>query len=152
MLGGSETDLADLGDPVDQAGDLGTEAVLDIGQRDVGILDRIVQQRRDDTGLVQLQAGQDVGHGQRMCDIGLAGTPHLVPVRMRGEHVGAVDQVEIGLRRIGADALGDFKDAAHGCIPSERKKGQDARQPQSGGQISSSSRRCWAASAAWAAS
>ena len=73
------------------------EQPVDFGAGGVGILDRVVQERRRDGGVVELQLGEDRGHLQGMRDIGVAGVPLLLAVRLHGVDVGAVEQVLIGL-------------------------------------------------------
>ena len=43
-----EPDALELGDPVDDLRHLGAEVALDVGERDLGVLDRVVQQRGGD--------------------------------------------------------------------------------------------------------
>ncbi len=56
----------ELGDAVDQPRDLVAEQPLDVVEGGAGVLDRIVQQRRDDRGGVQPVVGQDAGDFERM--------------------------------------------------------------------------------------
>ena len=74
---GVELDPIELGDAVDDHRDLVTELALDVGQRDAGVLDGVVQQRRGDGDVVQAQLGDDLGHRDGVGDVGLAGLPVL---------------------------------------------------------------------------
>ena len=53
---GDEVELLDLGEAVDERADLRAEHLVDLGARDVGILDDVVQQRGRDGGVVELAA------------------------------------------------------------------------------------------------
>ncbi len=86
-----------LGDAIDQAGDLAAEAGLDLGQLDRGVLDHVVQQPGGDRGGVQPIAGQDVRHRDRMGDVGIAVVTALGAVRLRRQRIGRVDQPGIRL-------------------------------------------------------
>ena len=61
---GIELQPLELGDAVDDGGHLGTERGLDIGDRDLGVFDRVVQQGRGQRDLVEADVGHDPGHGQ----------------------------------------------------------------------------------------
>ena len=56
---GDEVEPLDLGQAVDEGADLRAEHLVDLGARDVGVLDDVVQQRRRDGGVVELQLGED---------------------------------------------------------------------------------------------
>ena len=107
---GVEVDPLQLGDPVDDRGDLGAEALLDLVEGDDGVLDRVVQQRGGDRDVVHPVAGDDAGHRQRMGDVRLAGASQLTlvrpgrqPVRL-GDGVGGAPRVEL------AELLDDLLD------------------------------------------
>ena len=84
--------------PSTSVGDLVPEALVDFGQLDRRILDHVVQQPGDDRGGIQPVAGQDVGHRQRVGDVGVAVVAPLRAVRLLGHHVRVVDQTGVGLR------------------------------------------------------
>ncbi len=77
-----EVDLADLGDAVDQAGDVLPELFLDLLLRADGVFDRIVEQARDDGRNVESERGHDLGDSQRMLQVRLSGLPHLALMRL----------------------------------------------------------------------
>ena len=56
---GDEVEPLDLGEAVDEGADLLAEHLVDLGARDVGVLDHVVQQRGGNGGVVELQLGQD---------------------------------------------------------------------------------------------
>ena len=70
---------------------------LDVGERDLGVLDGVVEQRGGDRDLVEADVGDDAGHGQRVVDVALAAGAQLAAVGLGGDLVGAVDR---GHRRL----------------------------------------------------
>ena len=82
--------LRQLGDAVDELGDLGAEALLDVGQAVLGVLGDVVEERRLDRGRVDPELGQDLGRGDRVGDVRLAGGALLALVggRPRGRTPG----------------------------------------------------------------
>ena len=64
-----EVDALELGDAVDDGRHLGTEPRLDVGDGHLGVLDRVVQERRREGDLVEPDLGDDPGHGDRMVDV-----------------------------------------------------------------------------------
>ncbi len=56
---GDQVEALDLGQAIDQGADLGPEHLVDLGTRGVGVFDDVMQQRRDDRGVVELQVGQN---------------------------------------------------------------------------------------------
>ena len=67
-----EADLVELGDAIDDLGDVVAEARGDVGLGDRRVLDDVVQDRADDGVGVQVQVGEDLRRGHRMRDVGLA--------------------------------------------------------------------------------
>ena len=96
-----ELDLAELGDAVDELGDLVAEQLADLGDGDVGVLDDVVQQRRLQRGGVEVQLGEDERDLDRVVHERLAALAHLPLVRLRGELVRLVEagQVRVGVVR-----------------------------------------------------
>ena len=74
----------------------GAEVTVDLGAGRVGVLDRVVQQRRGDGCVVELELGEDRGDLQRVGEVGVAGGPHLLAMRPHGIDIGAVEQVFVG--------------------------------------------------------
>ena len=95
---GDQVELLQLGQALDQRADLVAEQLVDLGPGGRGILDRVVQQRRHDRRVVELEVGQDRGHFERMGEEGIARGPGLRPVRLHGVDVGAVEQGLVGVR------------------------------------------------------
>ena len=63
---GDEVELFQLGQPLDQMADLMAEQPVDLGAGGVGILDRVVQERRGDGRVVKLKVGEDGGDLERV--------------------------------------------------------------------------------------
>ena len=78
------------------------KSALDVLQRDLGVLDRVVQQRGGDGRLVEADLGDDAGDGERMVDVALAARAQLGAVRLRGDLVGVGDRGDARLRVAGA--------------------------------------------------
>ena len=69
---GDEVELFQLGQPLDQLADLMAEQPVDLGAGGVGILDRVVQERRGDGRVVELKVGEDRGDLERVREIRIA--------------------------------------------------------------------------------
>ena len=78
-------ELRQLRDAVDELGDLGPEALLDVGQAVLGVLGDVVEERRLDGDRLDAEVGQDLGRGDRVGDVRLAGRPQLALVGVDGE-------------------------------------------------------------------
>jgi len=68
-----------LGHTIDQAGDFLAEPGFDLRQLDRRVLDDVVQQAGDDRGDIEPIAGQNLGYGDRMRNVGIAVVAPLVP-------------------------------------------------------------------------
>ncbi len=101
-------DLAELGDPVDQSGDVGPEQFLDLLRSRDRILDRVVEDRGDDRLVVEAEVGEDSGHFDRVAVIRIARRPFLGAVRFHREDIGAVDHRLVGVRVVGPYFLEKF--------------------------------------------
>ena len=111
---GDEVEAADLGEAVDQRADLGAEQLIDLGPRDGRVLDHVVQQRRDDGRVVELQIGEDGRDFERVGEIGFAGGALLVAVRLHGIDVGAVEERLIRLGIVVENSLDELVLPHHG--------------------------------------
>ena len=100
---GDEVELGDLGQAIDEGGNLGAELLLDFRFRRLGILDRVVKKGSGNGGRVELHLGQDGGDFQRVVEIGFPRGALLVAMRLHGIDIGPVEEVLI---RIGV-VLGD---------------------------------------------
>ena len=85
---------ADLGHPVDQLGDLLAELVLQGLAGGEGVLEDVVEQADGGADVIELEVGEQVGDGDRVAQVGLAGAPLLVLVHLGRE---VVDRAQPGL-------------------------------------------------------
>ena len=88
----------ELGEALDELPDVVAEYVVDIGTGRVGVLDRVMQERRGDRRVVKLQIGENGGDFERMGEIGVAGGALLTAMRLHGVDIGAIEEVLVGLR------------------------------------------------------
>ncbi len=102
-LGGRQLKVGQLGDAIDQSGDLGAELTLDLGKGRSRVLDGVVQKGGDDGGVVELLLGQDRRHRDGMGEITLARMAHLAFVHLVAIGIRPADQVGVGLRVIVLD-------------------------------------------------
>ena len=98
-----EVHLGELGDAVDQHGDLVAELVLDPGERRARVFDDVVQQRRGDGDRVELELGGVEGGAHGVMDVGLAALAALPAVQDAGRHEGARDELAVGVRVVPRD-------------------------------------------------
>jgi hypothetical protein len=102
---GLQLKLGQLGDALDQLGDFLAEQLGDLFLGDRGVLDHVVQQRRDDGRGVEPVFGQDARHLDGVGVVGIAAGPGLRAVHAHGVDIGAVQQGFVGRRIVGVDAL-----------------------------------------------
>ena len=95
-----------LGDAVNQAGDLLAEASLDLLQLVRRVLDDVMQQGGGDRRHIKPVAGQNICYGNRMRKIRIAVFAPLGAVRFLSQCVGSIDQAGISLRIIFVDLAG----------------------------------------------
>ena len=114
LLARRERDGADLGDALDDVGDLGAEQLLDALDRRERVFDDVVEQAGGDGHGVELHVGQEIGDGERVDEVGLAGMAHLSPVLERREDVGPPEQLDVGVRAVGPDFFEEILEANHG--------------------------------------
>src|SRR5690606_7359208 len=98
-------DAVQLGDPVDQGGDLGPELDDDLLEGDVGVLNRVVEQGGGDGGGVEPVVSQVPGYGQGVGYVGVAGLSELAGMGAVGQFVGAPEEVDVALGVVGAVGL-----------------------------------------------
>ncbi len=108
-LVGLQFEARQLGDAVDQTGDLGTEALLDVAERRDGVLDRVVQQPGRHRGGVELHLGEQPGHLDRVGEIRITQLAHLCAVRLHRIDVGAVKHRLVRLRIVGFDQIDEVR-------------------------------------------
>ena len=104
-LARDEIELLQLGQALDQMADVGAEDLVDLGARGRRVLDRVVQQRRRDRGVVELEVGQDRRDLERVGKVRIAGGALLLAMRLHGVDIGAVEQRLVGVRVVAADPL-----------------------------------------------
>ena len=122
----AELDLVELGDAVDQLGDVGAEALGDLVLRGRRVLDDVVQDRRDDRRRIQVQVGEDVGDRDRMGDVRLAAQALLAFVGLGAELVGVADAIDLRRRQVGLELVEQLRDADRAS--SGRQQTQDGRR------------------------
>ena len=105
---GGEIELVEFGQAVDQAADFDAEHVVEFLARDGRVLDRVVQHGGDDGRVVQLELGENRGDFERVREIGIARGALLRAVRLHREHIGAIQQILVGLRIVAPHALHQF--------------------------------------------
>src|SRR5262249_8232587 len=106
LLAALELDPRQLRDALDEVGDLAAELgpeLLDVGAR---VLEDVVQERRRDRLLVEMQLRADARDAERVMDELLAGPADLPLVRTVGELEGPPKQVTVDLGVVVGD-LGD---------------------------------------------
>ncbi len=95
LLVGTQSDPAELRDPVNEPSNLGPELALDLLRGEGGVLHGVVQQRGRDRLGVKLQVGQDGGDLERVIHVLLAGQAVLARVGVRGALVRLSDHLLI---------------------------------------------------------
>ena len=120
-LARDEVELLELGEALDQVADVLAEQLVDLGAGRLGVLDGVVQQRGDDRRIVELEVGEDRGDLERMGEIRVAGGAQLLAMRLHGVHVGAVEQLLVGVRVVLADALDQLVLAHHRRLGAGRR-------------------------------
>ena len=110
---GDEVELLDFGQTIDQCANLLAELQVDLGARNVGVLDHVVQQGRRNGGVVELELGQDGCDFEGMRKVGITGEAFLVPVRPHGINIGTVEQRLVGARIVLLDPFHQLVLAHH---------------------------------------
>ena len=100
FLAVGEVQLVQLGDAIDQLGHGFAELLGDVAARQRGVLDGVVQDRRDQGLDIQPLLGQHLRHRHRMGDVGLAGLAHLPGMRRRAHRPGPPQQRALRLRQV----------------------------------------------------
>ena len=124
LLAVLEADLIELGDAIDDLGDIVTEARGDIGLGDRGVFDDVVQDRPDDGVGVQMQVGEDLGGRHRMGDVRFAGDTLLALVCGGAELGGLADAFDLLVRQVGGDLAQQLLDARRAAF----RAGQQPQQ------------------------
>ena len=111
---GDQVEFLDLGEAVDQRSDLAAEQRVDLAACRIGVLDRVMQQRGRDGGVVKAHLGQDRRHFQGMGKVRGAGGTLLIAVRLHGIDIRAVEQGLVRARVIREHPLNKLVLAHHG--------------------------------------
>ncbi|MCO4699404.1 hypothetical protein LRR80_05499 [Streptomyces sp. RO-S4] len=128
LRGGPVVDLLQLGDAVDEVADLLAELLAHLLERDVGVLDGVVQQRGGQRRGLGAEFGQDEGDGERVGDVRLAALAHLSAVRGLGQHIGAAQRFEVGVGVVGSVRLDDVSDGVGQPVAGGRSQQRGAAQ------------------------
>ncbi len=107
-------ELGELGDPVNETGDLATESLLDVRDGGVGVLGDVVEKGGGECLSVHLEGRQVVRDLHRVGDVRLAGGPQLPLVSGGGDLVGALDQADVDARPMASRLCDDFLDGPRG--------------------------------------
>src|SRR5690349_24153857 len=107
FLRGSEREVTDLRQSIDDLGDLSTELGFDVVDGDVGVFDNIVDQSAGDGCRVQLQIHENLGDLDAVGDVLVPRQAFLALVGLLAEPVGARQEVPIeSIREAGLQPLG----------------------------------------------
>ncbi len=113
FFSGREINLADLGDALDDVGNLFAEFLADFNGGDRGVFDRVVEQAGGDGNGIHFHVGENVADFERMHQVGLARGPGLSRVVLLGEFVGSLDQVEVVVGTVLAQLPHQLAEAGH---------------------------------------
>lgn len=92
FFGTAQFDLAELGDAIDQEGDVTPELFFDFSERHLGILGDIMEESGDQRLFIHTDLGQDLGHMEGMDDIVFTGFSLLAMMSFLGKLVGSHDE------------------------------------------------------------
>jgi hypothetical protein len=127
---GTELQVGQLGDAIDQLGDLRSELGADAFLAGRGVLHHIVQDGGDDGLVVHPHLAHGAGDRQRMVDVRLPGLARLPFVRLRPEQIGPVDLVDLVRLEVGLQLSAQVADqesrgvgGRSGDGPDDRKRG-----------------------------
>jgi hypothetical protein len=95
-----EVDAAELGDPVDEEGDLLAEALLDVLEGRLRVLHHVVHERGGHARGVELHLRDHRGHARRVHEVGVAGLAQLPVVHRLGVEEGVGQEVDVDVRLV----------------------------------------------------
>ncbi len=110
-----EVELLDLGQALDQPADILAEGGVDLRARRIGVLDRVVEERRGDRRVVELEIGEDAGDFERMGEVGVAVGAPLRAMLLHGIDIGLVEQVLVRAWIVARHPLDKLVLAHHGA-------------------------------------
>jgi hypothetical protein len=93
----SVLDLVKLGNTIDEHGNLFAKVLAKLIQRVVSVLYGVVQESRNNCDGTDAEVRENLRHGQRVGDVGLATLASLALMKFFGNFVGPLDQTGIGL-------------------------------------------------------
>src|SRR5690606_21631671 len=102
---GTELDLGELGNAVDQLGDLLAELLGNLVLYGGGVFENVVQDGGNERGLVHAHSREDAGDRDGMRDVRFAGEALLPLVRLGAEAVGAFDVLHLVFGQVGAHGI-----------------------------------------------
>ena len=122
-----QLEVRQLGDAIDQFGNLTTKPLFHFGVGGFRILNRVVQQGGDDGRIVHLLFGQKHGHSDRMSEIRLPRLAHLPIVHLLTEGISVGKHFSISAGVVGADQPNQIVCCGHsGPTPSSGGPGLSA--------------------------
>ncbi len=89
--------LGDLREAVDDVGDRAPELLLHVGDRELRVLDDVVQQTGGDRHRIELQLGENLRDLDRVRDVRLARVAALAAVRLFAVAIGVHEQIAVEL-------------------------------------------------------
>jgi hypothetical protein len=107
-------ELGELGHAVDELRHLGSETLLNVLQSEVRILRHVVQDRGRHGDRIDADVGEDLGRGQRVGDIRLAGYARLAVVRHLGHLESGPERRQVCLRVVPGDGVAHVPEARLG--------------------------------------
>ncbi len=103
LLSGGEVHLGELGDAVDEHGDLAAKLLLDPAERRACVLDDVVEERRGDGDGVELELRGVQGRADRVVDVRLPALSALPAVQERRRHEGPGDELVVDVCVVALD-------------------------------------------------
>ncbi len=113
LLPAREGQLADLGDAVDELGDIVAEPLDQDGLGGGRVLQHVVEEPRGDRRRVHPELDQEPGDGQGVDVVGLARDPPLAAVHLLGELVGPPHDVDVPPRLVAGDLGQEVAQSSH---------------------------------------
>jgi hypothetical protein len=124
LLATLELDLVELGDGIDQLGDVLAELLGDLFLGGRRVLDDVVQDRRDDGLGVHVQVGEHIGRGDGMRDVGLAREALLAAMRGGAEFICLLHPFHL----VGWQVVLELRDELADAERAARAAGQQVQQ------------------------
>ena len=120
-------DLGELRHPIDERGHLSAEALAQVVEADARVLHGVVEDRGDDGVDIEMEVGEQPGHGEGMGDVGRAGVAGLAGVGGAGERIGLADRLKVRVPVVAGDA--SDQRAEGGFITEGGRVGRSWRAP-----------------------